>query len=512
MRRRWWWWGTAWAGRSRSLLAAADAPGLVGLGAFESPVPSLPGYRSDGGDLALCRRGRRWSVGRGRGASTGSWWATGPGTGCAAADRDTRLAEGPALVAELRDLRRPGGCPDLGSVRVPVVAGAGAASPAAWRLPAEELVAAGAPTPRWSRSPGPATVPTCRTPTSSPATSGPVWPGPARELRYARSLMPSLRSLTRRKPRVGLVLSGGGNLGAIQIGMLRALTEREIVPDVVLGCSVGALNGAGLRPGPHPGRCVPPGGALEHHVLHAHAVVPAPVGGAAHPQGRVAALQRRPAGGAGGPVRARSPVRGRGHPVRVRGGGGGRQRRSGGSPRASWCLPILASAALPAVFPPVVIDGKRYVDGGVLEQRPDLPGGGAGLPGDLRAARRRRTAGPTRRSAGRSTPPSRPTGWPATAASPGTWPACPTGWRRSSCRRVSGRTSRYDDFTPDRGADPPGLRELERLPGRARRGAGRAPPRLGPAASDRAAAHQRPQPVVVPGGGGRQPSTRRARC
>ena len=66
--------------------------------------------------------------------------------------------------------------------------------------------------------------------------------------------MPSLRSLTRRKPRVALVLSGGGNLGAIQIGMLRALTEREIVPDVVLGCSVGALNGAAYALAPDPGR------------------------------------------------------------------------------------------------------------------------------------------------------------------------------------------------------------------------------------------------------------------
>ena len=54
--------------------------------------------------------------------------------------------------------------------------------------------------------------------------------------------MPSIRQ--RRKPRTAFVLSGGGNLGAIQVGMLRALAEREIVPDLVLGCSVGALNGA----------------------------------------------------------------------------------------------------------------------------------------------------------------------------------------------------------------------------------------------------------------------------
>ena len=40
------------------------------------------------------------------------------------------------------------------------------------------------------------------------------------------------------------MLSGGGNLGVSQVGMLRALIERGIIPDVVVGTSVGALNGA----------------------------------------------------------------------------------------------------------------------------------------------------------------------------------------------------------------------------------------------------------------------------
>jgi len=40
------------------------------------------------------------------------------------------------------------------------------------------------------------------------------------------------------------VLGGGGVLGAAEVGMLRALFERGITPDLVLGTSVGALNGA----------------------------------------------------------------------------------------------------------------------------------------------------------------------------------------------------------------------------------------------------------------------------
>lgn len=38
------------------------------------------------------------------------------------------------------------------------------------------------------------------------------------------------------------VLSGGGSLGAMQVGALRLLLEQRIFPDMVVGCSVGALN------------------------------------------------------------------------------------------------------------------------------------------------------------------------------------------------------------------------------------------------------------------------------
>jgi NTE family protein len=43
---------------------------------------------------------------------------------------------------------------------------------------------------------------------------------------------------------VAFVLSGGASLGAIQVGMLRALYERDIVPDLIVATSAGAINGA----------------------------------------------------------------------------------------------------------------------------------------------------------------------------------------------------------------------------------------------------------------------------
>jgi NTE family protein len=47
-----------------------------------------------------------------------------------------------------------------------------------------------------------------------------------------------------RGPRTAFVLSGGASLGALQVGMLRALYKRGVVPDLLVGTSVGALNAA----------------------------------------------------------------------------------------------------------------------------------------------------------------------------------------------------------------------------------------------------------------------------
>jgi NTE family protein len=45
---------------------------------------------------------------------------------------------------------------------------------------------------------------------------------------------------------VGFVLGGGGSLGAIQVGMLQALGEHGVAPDLVAGTSIGSINGAVL--------------------------------------------------------------------------------------------------------------------------------------------------------------------------------------------------------------------------------------------------------------------------
>lgn len=52
--------------------------------------------------------------------------------------------------------------------------------------------------------------------------------------------------------KTALVLSGGGSLGAVQVGMLQALSRTDFLPDMVIGGSVGALNGAAFADDPTP--------------------------------------------------------------------------------------------------------------------------------------------------------------------------------------------------------------------------------------------------------------------
>ena len=48
------------------------------------------------------------------------------------------------------------------------------------------------------------------------------------------------------------VLGGGGVLGSSEVGMVRALAEHGVRPDLVLGTSIGALNGAFIAADPGP--------------------------------------------------------------------------------------------------------------------------------------------------------------------------------------------------------------------------------------------------------------------
>jgi pimeloyl-ACP methyl ester carboxylesterase len=130
--------GHSFGGTVALRAAESDPRRLIGLGAFESPAPTLSTYRSDGADLALDA-----AAAGGPPAAAEAFYRLVVGDATwdrlRAADREARLAEGDQLVAELLDLRRPSGAPDLSAVQLPVSVGAGGASHDGWRASAIEL-------------------------------------------------------------------------------------------------------------------------------------------------------------------------------------------------------------------------------------------------------------------------------------------------------------------------------------------------------------------------------------
>jgi NTE family protein len=65
-----------------------------------------------------------------------------------------------------------------------------------------------------------------------------------RTVSHPVSIQPAVSHRPSLAPRTAFVLAGGASLGAMQVGMLRALYERGIVPDLLVGTSAGALNAA----------------------------------------------------------------------------------------------------------------------------------------------------------------------------------------------------------------------------------------------------------------------------
>jgi NTE family protein len=167
---------------------------------------------------------------------------------------------------------------------------------------------------------------------------------------------------------VAFVLSGGGNLGALQVGMLRALLEHGVHPDLVVGCSVGAINGAGFADVPTldgladlerlwlglDGQDLLPTG-------WSNAVSLARRGEAIHDHSGL----RRMAEDA---LRATTFEALEVHFECVATDVvGAREVWFDSGPLVE---PILASSALPAIYPAVEIDGVRYLDGGIVNDVP----------------------------------------------------------------------------------------------------------------------------------------------
>ncbi len=182
---------------------------------------------------------------------------------------------------------------------------------------------------------------------------------------------PSIPSMphARSTPHRAFVLGGGGRWGAVELGMLTALVDAGIEPDLVLGTSIGAFNGAVFASDPTDAgiahleqlwRRVAEQDLLAKRPLDRARTLyrtrlaiqdPAPLRrllDEALPVDRIEALQVPFQCVAASIERAAETWFDRGPIVDA----------------------VMASAAVPALFPPVEIDGELYYDGGLVNSVP----------------------------------------------------------------------------------------------------------------------------------------------
>lgn len=166
------------------------------------------------------------------------------------------------------------------------------------------------------------------------------------------------------------VLSGGASLGAIQAGMLRALYERGIEPDLIVGTSAGAINGSFIASRPQVPETAAELAEVWRQVSRGDVFPLNPLKGLAGFLGRSAGLV-----GDGGLRRllaahleldllenAAVPL----HLIATDLFSGEERRISRGDATAA----ILASAAIPGVFAPVDWEDTLLIDGGVANNAP----------------------------------------------------------------------------------------------------------------------------------------------
>ena len=168
---------------------------------------------------------------------------------------------------------------------------------------------------------------------------------------------------------VGFVLGGGGSLGAVQVGMLQALAEHDVVPDLVVGTSVGSLNGVVVALDPRSAA-----NRLSHIWPRIRRQLVFPGGPLAQvrtlQQGRThlfpnTGLEALLTGYLGAGITFEELSLPFGAVAMDVATGGPHVIRDGRVVPA-----LLASAAIPGIFPSVTVDGHQLFDGGLVANVP----------------------------------------------------------------------------------------------------------------------------------------------
>ena len=158
-------------------------------------------------------------------------------------------------------------------------------------------------------------------------------------------------------PKIALALGGGGARGFAHIGVIKALEAHGIVPDIVIGTSAGSLVGALYAGGYH-------GFDLQRVALQIDDTVIADwslpdrgfIRGEALQNFVNSAVQNRPLEKLNKPFATLATDLQSGESIVFRSGNTG--------------MAVRASSSVPGVFQPVTINGREYVDGGLVSPVP----------------------------------------------------------------------------------------------------------------------------------------------
>jgi NTE family protein len=174
--------------------------------------------------------------------------------------------------------------------------------------------------------------------------------------------------LAARLPRpISYVFGGGGSYGSVQVGQLRAFSRTDVEPDFVVGTSVGSLNATIVAETPHAAgdrlaafwsmvRREDIFGSTRQAMVNMAALRP----GIADPRPLQALLERSTASRDFADLKL--PLTAVAADVAT---GAIAELRSGDLISA-----LIASTAIPGVFPIVERDGQRLMDGGILANVP----------------------------------------------------------------------------------------------------------------------------------------------
>jgi len=163
-----------------------------------------------------------------------------------------------------------------------------------------------------------------------------------------------------KKYNTGLVLSGGGTRGFAHLGVIAALLEKDIKPDVISGVSAGAIVGAFIAAGKSPEEILAifkKGSFFKYTKLHI------PIDGLLKLDGLKEVLENEI------PIANIEELE---IPffVGISNLNEGTIEFRNSGPIA---ISVLASSSIPILFSPVEMDGKLFVDGGLMENIPISP-------------------------------------------------------------------------------------------------------------------------------------------